>query len=466
MQHTLRVTISALSDDVLLGIFKFYMDPLYSEDAWQKLVHVCRKWRFIVFASPRWLHLELRCTNRRPVRKMLDIWPTFPIVIDAQITESQQLGLTNVIAALDRHDRVCRIKIWGVPISLLKSAAIKKPFPKLTHLMLRSSYEDRDNALVIPDSFLGGSLPRLQILEFRGIPFLALGKLLLSATDLVILHLLDIPNSGIISPEQFVTGLSTSTMLQRLSIGFRSPRSRADRGRRHAPLSKRLVLPSLTEIYFVGDSEYLEDIVGRINAPALDKVSIRFFNQLIFDAPLLRDFFSRTAVIQEAHQAGVFLTASSIEFTLYQREGTRYRRVLEVGISSSVQEWQLSSLAQFCSTSLPPLPRLECLSISTTSLWGPQTTDDMDSAPWLELIHPFVSVKVLVLSRLSFQNLGPALGELTVESITEVLPELQCIFVDRFDPLGRIEESISQFIVARQLSGRPVIIASKQSCYD
>jgi hypothetical protein len=248
-------------------------------------------------------------------------------------------------------------------------------------------------------------------------------------------------------------------MLQRLSIGFRSPRSRADRERRHPPLLKRLVLPSLTEFHFEGDSEYLEDIAGRINAPALDRVSIRFFNQLIFDTPRLRNFFSHTAVFQEAHRAKVFLTTSSINFTLSQHEAMADRRLLDVTISSSVQEWQLSSLAQFCSTLLPPLTTLERLSIRTTLLWGPQTTDDMDSAPWLELVHSFVTVKDLVLSRLSFLHLGPALGELTGESITEVLPELQHIFVDGFDPSGPTEKAMSQFIVARQLSGHPVTIA-------
>ena len=69
---------------------------------------------------------------------------------------------------------------------------------------------------------------------------------------------------------------------------------------------KRLVLPSLTEFNFKGDSEYLEDIVGRIDAPALDRFTITFFNQLVFDTPLLRNFFSRTEVFQETHRAEVW----------------------------------------------------------------------------------------------------------------------------------------------------------------
>ena len=45
----------------------------------------------------------------------------------------------------------------------------------------------------VPDSFLVGSAPHLQALEFRGILFLfpALGRLLLSATDLVALEYSD-----------------------------------------------------------------------------------------------------------------------------------------------------------------------------------------------------------------------------------------------------------------------------------
>jgi len=356
VQRSPRGTISTLLHHVLLEIFKFYVDQIFHADAWHKLVHVCRHWRYVVFASPRWLRLELRCTNRSPVKKM-DVWPALPIVIDACITDSRRSGVTNIIAALKLHDTVCRINILGVPNSLLKSAAMKKRFPELTYLTLRSNEE---NAPIIPNSFLGGFVPRLQSLEFRGIPFLfpALRKLLLSATDLVSFHLLDIPNSGIISPKLIVTTLSALTRLEELFIGFRYPRSRADRERRHPSLLKRLVFPSLTEFHFKGDSEYLEGIVGGIDAPALDKVTITFFNQLVFDTPLLRDFFSRTELFQEPHQAEVLVTIFAINFMLFRLEGEAKYHVLEVTISSRVAEWQVSSLAEFCSSSLPPLPTL------------------------------------------------------------------------------------------------------------
>ena len=463
MQRSLRVVINTLPDDVLLEIFKFYVDShqIYLKDTWHTLAHVCRKWRYVVFASPRWLRLELRCTNRTPAKKMLDIWPALPIVIDAYITTStsRRSGVTNIVAALKRHDLVCRINIWGVPNSLLKSAAMKKRFPQLTDLTLRSNKED---APVITDSFLGGSAPRLRSLEFRGIsfPFPALGKLFSSAKDLVTLRLLDIPKSGSISPEQIVTSLSALTRLQELFIDFRSPRSHADRERRHQ-LLKRLVLPSLTEFYFKGDCEYLEDIVGRMDAPVLDMVTITFFNQLVFNTPLLRDFFSRS-VFQEPHRADVTFHEPCINLTFFRREGTTDRRMLSVGISSSVLEWQISSLAQFCSTCLPLLPTLECLVMHRLGS-RPEISDDMDIAPWSELLHSFVTVKDLVLSHDLIQFTLHILRRITGEGVPEVLPALRHV-LGRFSETwsgpvyARVQEVTTEFVTTRQLSGRPVVL--------
>ena len=57
-----RATIDTLPDIVLLDTFDFYLgkenaDELYDYDVWQILVHVCRRWRSIVFASPRRLDI-------------------------------------------------------------------------------------------------------------------------------------------------------------------------------------------------------------------------------------------------------------------------------------------------------------------------------------------------------------------------------------------------------------------------
>lgn len=62
---------------------------------------------------------------------------------------------------------------------------------------------------VLPDTLLGGSAPRLRLLELDRIPFPGLPILLSSATQLVHLRLYYIPHPGHISPEVMATFIST-----------------------------------------------------------------------------------------------------------------------------------------------------------------------------------------------------------------------------------------------------------------
>ena len=84
---------------------------------------------------------------------------TFPIVLT--IDSHRRLSEDNILATLEHHDRVCQIEIWNIPRSLWDKALplMQKPFPILSDLSLR--YTDHRMASVIPDSFLGGSAPRL-----------------------------------------------------------------------------------------------------------------------------------------------------------------------------------------------------------------------------------------------------------------------------------------------------------------
>ena len=293
------VAICALPDDVLLEIFKFYMDFYFGEDlgedlgedCWHTLVHVCRQWRWVVFASPRRLNLRLLCTNRRPVHNALDVWPQLPIVIRNERGMSRPQDTKNMVAALKQRNRVCMIFICSITKALLRRiGAIREPLPELTDLVLRSSLGKV--VPVLPDSFLGGSAPSLNKLWLDGIPFPALPKLLMSTHHLVTLRLRRIPHSGFNSPEAMVTALSTLTSLKFLELLFRSPRSQADRASRLPPPLTRIILPALTSLTFKGDSEYLEDVVSRFEAPLLSYAQIIFFNQLIFNTPLLRHFIA------------------------------------------------------------------------------------------------------------------------------------------------------------------------------
>ena len=65
-----------LPDEVLLEIFDFYRKiPVYYSIrpvwTWHLLVHVCRRWRQIIFESPHRLDLQILCTEKTPVRQNL-----------------------------------------------------------------------------------------------------------------------------------------------------------------------------------------------------------------------------------------------------------------------------------------------------------------------------------------------------------------------------------------------------------
>ncbi len=448
------MTIDALPDDVLLEIFDFYVDQARRHvEQWRILVRVCRKWRIIVFGSPCRLKLQLLCDARTPVRKMLGIWPPFPIVIRSW---SPRSGEDNIIAALEHNDRVCKIELEGVPSSLLEIflAARQQPFPVLTHLKIWLNIHDE--APIIPNSFLGGSAPRLQYLEFRGIPFQGLPKLLFSTTDLVTLILLDIPHSGYFPPEAMVIALSALTRLDSFHLEFRSPRSYPDGGRRRPPPPTRSVLPAVTCFNFNGVSEYLEDLLARIDAPHLDDLNISLFHQLIFDMPQLTQFISRTPNLRPPDEARVLFKASKATVILPQ---ISYRRVL-LGISCRQSDWLLSSLQQLCSSLLPLISSLEYLYIDNQDedselLWH----DDMENAQWLELLNNFTTVKTLYLSWGITRRIVPALQELDWGRATEVLPSLQSLFLEEIDPLGPVPEGIDKFVAARQRSGHSVAVS-------
>ena len=58
-----------------------------------------------------------------------------------------------------------------------------------------------------------------------------------------------------------------------------------------------------------GVSEYLEDILDRIDAPLLDRLSIMFFHQPIFDTPRLAQFISRVPKFNTCNKARLRLNS-------------------------------------------------------------------------------------------------------------------------------------------------------------
>ena len=436
-----------LPDVALLEIFHLYVGA--SIRPWYTLVHVCRKWRNVVFWSPKRLNLRLYCTERTPVRKTIDVWPPLPILVRCFGHSTQGKVREDNLAALAEHnDRIQELDLSYFRVSSMNKllAAMHQPFPALTDLKIFYSGE---TVRVVPASFLGGSAPQLQTLRLYGIPFPGLPKLLLSATHLVQLELQDIPHSGYFSPEAMITALKMLTSLERLVIEFASPRSRPDQKTRRPPLPTHTLLPALKYLWFHGVSEYLDDLVARIDAPLLGKLKISFFHQLIYGTPQLTQFINRTPTFKAYDKARVRFFNSRVSVTTIDR-------ALELEISCRQPDWQLSSLAQLCSSGF--IPTVEHLYIDHEPSYL-LSQGDIESSQWLEVLHPLTAVKEFYISQEATPHIARTLEELVGGRVTEVLPALQTLFLEE-ELLSRpVYESIGKFVAARELAGHPIAVS-------
>ena len=218
------------------------------------------------------------------MRKNLGFWPPFPIAIyyicddDEGFTPNDKDSL---FAALEHPDRVCRVDLCLTGPQLTEVATLmQEPLPALTHLSFR--WEDLGRSPpAIPRGFLGGSAPCLQYLHLEGIPFPALLALVSSTSNLVVLHLDDIPQGGYLSPEAMVACLTALHRLKYLSIEFHPNTPRPDQI--PPPPVARTLLPALTSFRFRGVSEYLEGLVSRIDSPQLSRIDINYYLTQFFD---------------------------------------------------------------------------------------------------------------------------------------------------------------------------------------
>ena len=442
-----RVTIDVLPDDVLLLIFLFdRATSLYLDDQlwwrWDRLVHVCRRWRSVVFASPNFLGLKLACGPWTSV----ELWPPLPIILSNRaMPEGHAFD-----AAIAYQNRICEINLHSLTSSQLRrlTAAMEKQFPALVHLKLDFAHY-RHPAPALPDGFLGGSAPRLQSLELHSIPFPALPTLLLSATDLVCIALWRVPHSGYISPEAIAPSLAMLTNLKSLIIEFQSSRSRPGRDNRRPPPTTRPVLPALIHFEFHGAGAYLEDLLARIGAPLLVSIQITFIYQPMFDIPQLAHFMRRTSRFQALSELHVNFDDYGVRIESLPHART-FGGESMLRISCRELNRQLSSLTQVFTPFVPSISMVENLYIYGSRYLPSRSQDRVESQQWLEIFQPFTATKNLYVSKKFVQCIVPPLKELVGERVSEVLPALECLLLEELQPSGPVQEGIRQFVDARQ----------------
>ena len=464
--------IDMLSDDVLLcvfdayrqklpilGNFEFLMVGVEHIWPWYDLVHVCRRWRHIVFAFPSYLDLRLKCHSKTDVEAAIDIWPALPLSISATFN-SENTDEDDIFGALEHRDRIAAIHFWGFNHSQLKKcvALMEKPFPALKTLDLGA---DEKTRFVHTGSvaLLGGSAPLLQWIHLYGTQFPSLPKLLSSTSDLVRLDLEDIPmtDEGHISPNAMATCLSVLTKLQSLSIAAQtlSPYPTDQR----LPPSTYTVLPALVKLSLKGPHGYLEDLVGRVEAPLLKSGHLHFYDEPIFDTP------PRHGVPQFIHRTKMFPSLGKVQVH-FSRECIFASFRSSIGPAQFYLSFRCSGLPagvaimqRICAQWPPLFSHVEWLKLQVD--FFPEEKRCREAiTPWLGFLRAFTAVQTLHLrGEATVSHVARILDELEGERAPEVLPALRAIELHCSES-GKSESlrSLEPFIVAREESEHPVTV--------
>ncbi len=405
--------IHTLDDDSLLNIFHLYRPFSLGEDEddeahlsggnstwnlerwWYKLVHVCRRWRYLILASPSHLSLCLVCTHGTPVVDMLAHSPLFPLIIDylGDITAEDEAG---VLFALEQHDRVRRVR-FQLPVPKLQKliTAINEEYPVLEHLIMGPLIEDNNPILILPERLQAVHLHHLRLTSFA-LPIRS--RLLTTAAGLVTLNLIIHHPSAYFPPSTLIQWLSFMPQLETLVILIFPVRNLdVERQLTRTPVVTRLTLPNLRWFGFQGISAYLEAVVHRVTTPRLEKLQILFFNQLTFSVPHLKQFMSRTESLRLASATSKF-SSKEVYMEVYPR--TRKETeiyTLRICVLCCHLDWQVSSVAQIFNSLSQMFSSVERLTLEFDEhSRSSEEQSEVDRAEWREFFGSFSNMTTLL----------------------------------------------------------------------
>ena len=407
-------------------------------------MHICCKWRRLVFSYQRLLQLRLFCTHGTPVKTTLDCWPrALPIVVAYGSPGLDPLHLTDeyeIMAALKRPDRVHSISLTITSSLLEKLYAIKRPFSKLEHLILRSG---DDVQLTLPSAFQWGQ--HLRRLHSTRVIIPALVQL--HDSSIMDLQLHGVPNPWNFSPNALPDALFKVAQLRSLSLHFLST---GDHFSVSLPSPNRVVLPALTRLKYRGITRDLEDLVDRIDAPRLKDIEVTFSNESITDFSKLTGFIDRIEMHKSHLQAHIISSENSFSISLIQPEAPT-----RIKVQSSCEPFslRLSSMARIFIQLSALLFEVEDLHINV--MRQSRQEKRSDNGRWLELLNLFGGVKWLhVVGNLS-TDIVHSLRLLA----NAVLPALHVLYIPQPGPRHVVlKEAVVSFMASRRLSGNFIAV--------
>jgi hypothetical protein len=445
-------------------------------------VHVCQRWRNIIFASPRQLELYLACSDRTSVRKNLGFWPaTLPLSLDYSLfcRRPTPEDEDNVVSTLEYTARIHNIEIHaGAPLIKKAVSAMRKSFPALIRLDLLSYSSESDSFPVIPRKFLGGSIPHVQYLHLQNISFPHLTTFLLSARSLITLTLNHIPPNGYILPEVMAKCLATLTNLTTFSISCYEETSPSDQWQSRPDSQMRAILSALTYFSYKGHSSYLEDFLAQVDMPRVDYISIEYPMHQIQASQLSR-FIERTEnfKIDQLTRAEVVFYDEDPFFALGRPKGksNQDNLIVKILFDEAYLETHVRAMVYVLRQLAPIFPNVDVL--YARGFYVPRQSSDMDITEWLPLFRLFPAVEVLRLSGGAGVYIVSALEDTTAEMVTEVLPVLRLIRLVK-DKLDNEDDEVDEdfwnestasterFLFLRQFSGCPVTVLGMEDEFE
>jgi hypothetical protein len=451
--------IHNLDEDSLLQIFSSYWledeKNWYLRLGWLILIHVCPRWRNLIYGSWSYLDMCLLLTNDSPSMDTLSHLPPLPLVIDYsdRTGTSTRKDEGNIYLGLQQHDRVRRV-VLQAPSSKLSMwlEPMNKPYPMLGDLSLLSTTMDSEEmSQVLPELL---QAPKLHRLSLHGISLSKGLSLLSSTTALSTLSLTHIRESSYFPPGHLVAQLQGLPHLEELSIGFAIPipLPSSEGKMLPAPLPP-VTLPTLRRLTFRGVGVYLDSLVAQIDTPVLERLNLTLLFELVFTLVNLTEFICRTE--------GFKCLAAQVIFNkdgAFVEAGLNEQRTigkLSLDVRCEPLDWKIDSSAQVCSALGRALSAVEELTLDLNV--GGMASDwekSLDNTLWHELLLPFIGVKRLLIGSSLTLQLSQSLESVTGGLVLELLPELEELEAQL--EIGHSKNAFSLFVETRESVGRPV----------
>jgi hypothetical protein len=325
----------------------------------------------------------------------------------------------------------------------------------LTQLYLTSSpLPPGEYELDLPAGFLGGSAPCLQAIGLTRISYPALPTLLLSTKDLVKLDLSNIPSTSEISPEAMVASLVALPKLETFVMKFLSYNFRPDPSR--PPPVTRNILPALAFFVFRGASEYLEDLVGRIDGPRLNHISITtWYRPVGFQVAQLSRFIDdsvgpKLVNCRHAKVSFSYPYRSAVTLNLYHRPDDPDPDRPPI-ITYENLNWRANPTSQVFSQFPATLSNVIHLQVTCY----PDTDRYIFQHQSVDFLHQFSAVQTLLVTWELVEPIALMLEHLSEVMVTKMLPSLKLICFCCEGPV-----QVKRFVAARRHSNRPVTVVN------